>query len=101
MRESNNYQLLVISLLATARLCGWIAGTSDGAIQVRDLTLPPSLSFVRLENRLQNRHARNLLSSKFAGLHENKTSIILKFLHGTHMNPPTLVHPPFVQQPTW
>jgi len=76
MRESNNYQLLVISPLATARLCGWIAGTPDGAIQVRDLTLPPSLTLVRLKNRFQNRHDRNLLSSKFAGLHEdgNKTT---------------------------
>ena len=26
---------------ATARLCVWIAGTPDGAIQVRDLSLPP------------------------------------------------------------
>jgi hypothetical protein len=61
----------------SARVCDWIAGTPGGAIQVRDLSLPTQPTpLVRLKNRLQNRHARNLLSSKFAGLQEdgNKTT---------------------------
>ena len=62
---------------ARVLVCDWIAGTPGGAIQVRDLSLPTQPTpLVRLKNRLQNRHARNLLSSKFAGLQEdgNKTT---------------------------